>query len=1118
MAFAITGTTGAGQVSVAAGSQNVTGSGAGFTSALIGRVFYVGAQWGIVQTVTDTATLRLDRPFASAVTLQPWGNAILTDYRITQSGTDTSLNGLSTLPNVTVSTVGSGTGSKRVYNIAGLQLNVTGTLTHDGDLELLMGSAVANPGFNLNNPTLTKVMVTVSAGGIYNFGTTSTVNGIVRYSTGLGISNSGVGADPFSTAWLEVKNGGSFIWRGGMIEKSSCEYLRYNATFTVFRGVLYNKGTADYQLRSEAADAIAATTINISGLTLDGITNSCRLYTLFGINTLSVTPNFSNYQFNASGSLAQNGALTLTDWRNANNASAFDVFFNSNAATNSYQTFVDGFERQLQCSQQVIGSSSDVITCRRNFTFTAQTASKTAIQGAAVYLREIDNGNRGIVNTINFTPTVTTVGTTNSSGQYSVRLVVENIWAAFGTSTIRRDFRYNTDATLNVSIWAYNYQYWSVTEGYIGTGTRAPTYALIADTYVTLSESAAVSKLASSFTVSGTTVTVTANSTLDDLYDALKAYKTRSVAAQLETPTISSQIVSASGTDLTGYTGWTLVVNTGVTLSSGTKLKRVIFDTVTKNGSITSLYIDGGNPSARLTLNGVNGGNVVVFDNTGAVVDYADSVSANYVMNIASGKTGTWTWAVEKYGFKRQSGTFTPGSGGDFSAIIAYVQDINLTVTNEATVAAYTSLENPTKVFDYVSYWRSSSNGIEFDLVSKAATLVDFGASSVTFTPFISAPAGAVGALVPVETPEGVVFMPQGTILGGPLYYEDGPDLFTISSGFNLAPASLVGFTTTGKVTIQELVNFTATMSGGTLNLPIPDTYAFGVVGSILELNQSSASTYNLRGCTISGTISLKNMSAFPMTVYLPNGTSYSTAGNTGGTITVDDSVPTTITAPNLVSGTRVRLYNVTDSTELYNGVIGSGGLTFNINWTANKTIRLTATYQSGTSAKLPLSATGIFTSNGLQFLDTQSDDTVYNELAINGSTVTGFSADYTNTDINITAGTNFSGADLYAWWVYSTTTADGIRYFVGGITASDVANFRINVDVVSLYIDNTTSTSIYQTDNRRIYRSDEAYPVRTPTSGGGGVDIAWRDQILLAQSDDITAIKNNTDLIPALL
>jgi hypothetical protein len=167
----------------------------------------------------------------------------------------------------------------------------------------------------------------------------------------------------------------------------------------------------------------------------------------------------------------------------------------------------------------------------------------------------------------------------------------------------------------------------------------------------------------------------------------------------------------------------------------------------------------------------------------------------------------------------------------------------------------------------------------------------------------------------------------------------------------------------------------------------------------------------------------------------------------------------------------------------------------------------LTVTYTSGATAKLGISATGIFTATGVTFLNSQSDDTVYNGYAINGSTVTGFTADYVQTDVNLTTATNYTGASLYAWWIHNETTEEGIRNFFGGITALDAGNLEINAAIVNIYLDNSTSTFVYQTDTVRIFRSDGAYPARTVTTGGGGIDVNWNSNVYVGAAPDALTI-----------
>jgi len=326
-------------------------------------------------------------------------------------------------------------------------------------------------------------------------------------------------------------------------------------------------------------------------------------------------------------------------------------------------------------------------------------------------------------------------------------------------------------------------------------------------------------------------------------------------------------------------------------------------------------------------------------------------------------------------------------------------------------------------------------------------------------------------------------------------------------------------------------------VASGALTIPSGSTLipsgSFTLTGSLsgaVTANVAQATPTNLTGVTITGNLTFNTNT--PITVTFTNCTVTGTVSNSGTGLvtitrvnttigTVGANVATqrfaTIAAPNLLVGTRLRLYNVTDSVELFNGVLAGAGFSQSFQYTTDKTVRLTATYTNGATAKLGVSATGVFASGGLTFLDSQVDDTVYNGYAINGSAVTGFSADYVNDEVNLTAAANYSAASLYAWWIYNETTSQGISDFFGGVTALDAANLEIQVPIVDLYLDNTTSTFIYQTDTIRISRSDGAYPARTVTSGGGGIAVNWASNVYIGTAD-IELIKKNTDLIPALL
>jgi hypothetical protein len=205
-----------------------------------------------------------------------------------------------------------------------------------------------------------------------------------------------------------------------------------------------------------------------------------------------------------------------------------------------------------------------------------------------------------------------------------------------------------------------------------------------------------------------------------------------------------------------------------------------------------------------------------------------------------------------------------------------------------------------------------------------------------------------------------------------------------------------------------------------------------------------------------------------------------------------------------IVSGSRLRIYNETTATETYNDVPGtsySASYTEGTTYTAGDVISVYITQTSGTTAQLPFSTTAIASSTGWTVLAAQVSDDVYDQYGLNGSTITKFTADYVNDEVDLTVASNFAGDELYAWWAYNLTTSQGISDFFGGITAQDAANILINNSIVSIFLDNTTSTNVYQTDNIRVYRADGAYPVKNPTTGGGGIDVVWRDRVYIAET-----------------
>ncbi|MBA3622955.1 MAG: hypothetical protein H0W48_00495 [Methylibium sp.] len=183
--------------------------------------------------------------------------------------------------------------------------------------------------------------------------------------------------------------------------------------------------------------------------------------------------------------------------------------------------------------------------------------------------------------------------------------------------------------------------------------------------------------------------------------------------------------------------------------------------------------------------------------------------------------------------------------------------------------------------------------------------------------------------------------------------------------------------------------------------------------------------------------------------------------------------VPLSITG--LVSGARIQVYNTTDSIERVNAVASGTTYSALLPYTADKTMRLRVAYVSGATGKLPVELVSTLSADGVSFLVSTVDDTVYNDIGINGSTVTEYLADFPNVevDVNDPDGTT-TVQRLYSWYANEITTEDGIAQFFGGLVAEDATNFRINTDIVDLRLQNVGTLATVLV-GARLYRSDRS-------------------------------------------
>jgi hypothetical protein len=360
------------------------------------------------------------------------------------------------------------------------------------------------------------------------------------------------------------------------------------------------------------------------------------------------------------------------------------------------------------------------------------------------------------------------------------------------------------------------------------------------------------------------------------------------------------------------------------------------------------------------------------------------------------------------------------------------------------------------------------------------------------------------------------------------------------SASYDFAGSSIIGWRVTHNVagiTINgaTLQNCRITLNGGlldsclvtnskaslTTNNPenISNT-SFISPGTGHAITITATGTFNFYGNSFSGygadgstDAAIYNNSGGAVELVLQAGDPTPTIRNGAGASTTISSPPVTVSAT-VLANSRVQLYNVTQDTEIDNVYEATTAYDYTLTTeaTSGDVLRIRVTklgYQS-------IEATAVFSGGNVGFVINQLADDIYDTYGLDGSTVTGFSANYSNTTVERTNTSNFSGASFYAWWNYNLTTEDGIREYYGGVTATDVGNIRINNATVDLNFDITNTSNVYQSDNIRIFRADEAYPVVNPTNGGGAIDLNWRNVVYTVAVAGSPVITGNITDVPS--
>lgn len=236
---------------------------------------------------------------------------------------------------------------------------------------------------------------------------------------------------------------------------------------------------------------------------------------------------------------------------------------------------------------------------------------------------------------------------------------------------------------------------------------------------------------------------------------------------------------------------------------------------------------------------------IYVEDNSGAQYDYQSGKTGSYIDYFAPGKTGTWKWIATRLGYYFQSGTFTPGAGGDFAAPCTWAQNVNLIITDPAVLAAYTTLNDPNAVRDYVAFWETLNAGIPYaGKMVKNGTAVDWGNANVNWV--------SSGAT--------------------PLAYNSATNTFTVVTTNHVAGSTLFSHITTGLMTFGSGVTFGVAFQdsdGLRANVYNLDPEGFGITWYLRYMKNSGGTWTNVSGTGNTATV-LMDVALYDVQVRAP--------------------------------------------------------------------------------------------------------------------------------------------------------------------------------------------------------------------------------------------------------
>ncbi len=489
---------------------------------------------------------------------------------ITQTGTDTSLAGLSGTTGVTHHNYG----YIDIYVInSATELAINGTLTMNPETEMLV--CQRTPGTNAN-------AIIVNNNGVFNIGSIDTEGSYNRYPSGTAIqfdNTSTSNSFNYLETWanLKVEDGGTVNWYGGTIFSNGVIATMDNGgngggainTFSDKCVLDARNHTASgdgpqWRQRSPATSVNGLVTVN------------------FKVTAIANPTSFDNFQ-----PIQSESAIDLSNTSPNNVWLTFNNFIAGSGNLKDVGIKDDGWIRLVNpqfgstltvaAQNDSTGTDQDgLVEMRTGVTLTVTTLAGSAISGVRIFCRDVNNGNRLSSNAVNSSPDYTAdrtyEDTTNGSGV--VAFTGDTGSVLLGTrhragnppsgSTFSSRCKAGDD-TDNFDFGFAGYGYLPGVQEYIlkGAGGITPTYVLFADVGITEATAATVGAY-------------TNLETGDKLYDRAQWWVQAS-SANMETAGLGNAIVTRSGTTISFGT-YDLIIDSGYGSVFGVSGNNVSFD------------------------------------------------------------------------------------------------------------------------------------------------------------------------------------------------------------------------------------------------------------------------------------------------------------------------------------------------------------------------------------------------------------------------------------------------------------------------------------------------------------------------------------------------------------